>query len=93
MAFFYSENAKHQHVAFSHGNHLAAGAASAPRSRSIAIPVKRANAWGLSTGASVWIREQMDLHFAELDALGLDFYHLSEENVHRARAGSLAKSR
>ena len=26
----------------------------------------------------------MELHFAELDALGLDFYHLSE-NVHRAR--------
>jgi len=26
----------------------------------------------------------MQLHFAELDALGLDFYHLSE-NVHRAR--------
>jgi hypothetical protein len=33
---------------------------------------------------AVWIREQMDLHFAELSALGLDFYHLSE-NVHRAR--------
>jgi hypothetical protein len=33
---------------------------------------------------ATWIREQMQLHFAELDALGLDFYHLSE-NVHRAR--------
>jgi hypothetical protein len=38
---------------------------------------------GLVDGAT-WIREQMQLHFAELDALGLDFYHLSE-NVHRAR--------
>jgi chromosomal replication initiation ATPase DnaA len=38
---------------------------------------------GLVDGA-VWIREQMQLHLAELDGLGLDFYHLSE-NVHRAR--------
>ena len=38
---------------------------------------------GLVDGAT-WIRQQMQLHFAELDALGLDFYHLSE-NVHRAR--------
>jgi len=38
---------------------------------------------GLVDGAT-WIREQMQLHFAELDGLGLDFYHLSE-NVHRAR--------
>jgi hypothetical protein len=38
---------------------------------------------GLVDGA-VWIRQQMQLHFAELDALGLDFYHLSK-NVHRAR--------
>jgi len=32
---------------------------------------------GLVDGAT-WIREQMQLHFAELDALGLDFYHMSE---------------
>ncbi len=31
-----------------------------------------------------WIREQLQLHLAELDGLGLDFYHLSEY-VHRAR--------
>ena len=31
-----------------------------------------------------WIRAQMELHLAELDGLGLDFYHLSE-NAHRAR--------
>ena len=45
---------------------------------------------GLVDGA-VWIREQMEFHFAELDALGLDFYHLSE-NVHRARRTFSAKS-
>jgi len=33
---------------------------------------------------ATWIREQMQLHLTELDGLGLDFYHLSE-NVHRAR--------
>ena len=33
---------------------------------------------------ATWIREQMQLHLADLDGLGLDFYHLSE-NVHRAR--------
>ena len=31
-----------------------------------------------------WIREQLQYHLAELDGLGLDFYHLSE-NVHRAK--------
>ena len=38
---------------------------------------------GLVDGAT-WIRDQMELHLAELDGLGLDFFHLSE-NVHRAR--------
>ena len=46
---------------------------------------------GLMDGA-VWIREQMQLHFAELDGLGLDFYHLSE-NVHPRGARYLARSR
>ena len=31
-----------------------------------------------------WIREQLEYHLAELDGLGLDFYHLGE-NVHRAK--------
>jgi hypothetical protein len=35
-------------------------------------------------GSVPWIREQLQLHLAELDGLGLDFYHLGE-NVHRAR--------
>lgn len=33
---------------------------------------------------AVWIREQFQWHFAKLDGLGLDFYHMSE-SVHRAR--------
>ena len=82
VAFFYSEDAKHQHVAFTHGNHVRAG--SLLRREADRLRFREADERvGLVDGA-VWIRDQMELHFAELDALGLDFYHLSE-NVHRAR--------
>jgi hypothetical protein len=82
VAFFYSEDAKRQHVAFTHGNHATAG--KLLRREADRLRFQRADERvGLVDGA-VWIREQMRLHFAELDALGLDFYHLSE-NVHRAR--------
>ncbi len=82
VAFFYSEDAKHQHVAFTHGNHIKAG--TLLRREADRLRFREADERvGLVDGA-VWIREQMELHFAELDALGLDFYHLSE-NVHRAR--------
>lgn len=82
VAFFYSEDAKHQHVAFTHGNHIEAG--KLLRREADRLHFQKADERvGLVDGAS-WIREQMQLHFAELNALGLDFYHLSE-NVHRAR--------
>ena len=82
VAFFYSEEGKHQHVAFTHGNHVAAG--KLLRREANRLRFARADERiGLVDGAP-WIREQVELHFAELDALGLDFYHLSE-NVHRAR--------
>jgi hypothetical protein len=82
VAFFYSEGGKHQHVAFTHGNHVAAGKLLRREADRLRFS-KADQRVGLVDGA-VWIREQMRLHFAELDALGLDFYHLSE-NVHRAR--------
>ncbi len=82
VAFFYSEDAKHQHVAFTHGNHINAG--TLLRREADRLRFREADERvGLVDGA-VWIRDQMELHFAELDALGLDFYHLSE-NVRRAR--------
>lgn len=82
VAFFYSEDAKHQHVAFTHGNHLTAG--TLLRREADRLGFREADEHvGLVDGAT-WIREQLELHFAELDGLGLDFYHLSE-NVHRAR--------
>lgn len=82
IAFFYNEDARRQHVAFTHGNHLAAG--KLLRREADRLRFQKADQRvGLVDGA-IWIREQMKLHFAELDGLGLDFYHLSE-NVHRAR--------
>jgi hypothetical protein len=82
VVFFYSEDAKHQHVAFTHGNHIAAG--TLLRREADRLLFREADEHvGLVDGAK-WIREQMELHLAELDALGLDFYHLSEY-VHRAR--------
>ncbi len=82
VIFFYSEDAKHQHVAFTHGNHIAAG--TLLRHEADRLFFREADEHvGLVDGAT-WIREQMELHLAELDALGLDFFHLSE-NVHRAR--------
>ena len=82
VAFFYSENGKHQHVAFTHGNHEVAGKLLRREADRLRF-AKADERVGLVDGA-VWIREQMKLHFAELSALGLDFFHLSE-NVHRAR--------
>lgn len=82
VAFFYSEDAEHQHVAFTHGNHVKAG--TLLRREADRLRFREADERvGLVDGAT-WIREQMELHFAELDGLGLDFFHLSE-NVHRAR--------
>ena len=82
VVFFYGEDAKHQHVAFTHGNHVKAG--SLLRREADRLRFREADEHvGLVDGA-VWIREQMELHLAELDGLGLDFFHLSE-NVHRAR--------
>jgi hypothetical protein len=82
VVFFYGEDAKHQHVAFTHGNHVKAG--TLLRREADRLRFREADEHvGLVDGA-VWIREQMELHLAELDGLGLDFFHLSE-NVHRAR--------
>lgn len=82
VAFFYSEDAQHQHVAFTHGNHETAG--KLLRREADRLRFHEADERIAIVDGAVWIREQFALHFAELDAIGLDFYHLSE-NVHRAR--------
>ena len=82
VVYFYSEDMRRQHVAFTPNNHEAAGRLlrrEADRLRFAAAQERVAVVDG-----ATWIRDQMQLHLAELDGLGLDFYHLSE-NVHRAR--------
>jgi hypothetical protein len=79
---FYSEDMRRQHMAFTHRNHEAAG--KLLRREADRLRFREAGQRVAIVDGAPWIREQMELHLAELDGLGLDFYHLSE-NVHRAR--------
>jgi hypothetical protein len=69
-------------VSFTHGKHVAAG--TLLRREADRLGFREADEHVGRVDGTVWIRQQMELHFAELDGLGLDFYHLTE-NVHRAR--------
>lgn len=82
VVYFYSEDMRHQHMAFTHRNHEAAGRLM--RREADRLRFRQATQRVAVVDGATWIREQMQLHLAELDGLGLDFYHLSE-NVHRAR--------
>ncbi len=82
VVYFYSEDMRHQHMAFTHRNHEAAG--KLMRREANRLRFRQATQRVAVVDGAPWIREQMQLHLAELDGLGLDFYHLSE-NVHRAR--------
>ena len=76
VAFFYSEDAKYQHVAFTHGNHVAAGTLLRREADRLGFRAADEHV-GLVDGA-VWIRQQMELHFAELDGLGsVSYTHLT----------------
>ena len=79
---FYSEGNEHQHVAVTHRNHVAAG--KILRREADRLGFRQASERVANVDGAPWIREQLTHHLAELDGLGLDFYHLSE-NVHRAR--------
>jgi hypothetical protein len=79
---FYSEDMRRQHVVFTHRNHEAAGKLLRREADRLRFGEAQQRV-ALVDGAS-WIRQEMELHLAELDGLGLDFYHLGE-NVHRAR--------
>ncbi len=79
---FYSEDMRRQHVAFTHRNHESAGRLL--RREADRLQFGRAAQRVAVVDGAPWIREQLQLHLGELDGLGLDFYHLSE-NVHRAR--------
>jgi hypothetical protein len=82
VVYFYSEDMRHQHMAFTHRNHEAAG--KLMRREADRLRFRQAAQRVAVVDGAPWIREQMQMHLAELDGLGLDFYHLSE-NVHRAR--------
>jgi hypothetical protein len=82
VVYFYDEQMKHQHVAVTHLNHAAAGRLM--RREADRLGFRKASERIANVDGAPWIREQLQYHLAELDGLGLDFYHLGE-NVHRAR--------
>ncbi len=82
VIYFYDEDLRHQHVAVTHQNHEAAGRLM--RREADRLHFRQASQRIANVDGAPWIREQLQLHLAELDGLGLDFYHLGE-NVHRAR--------
>lgn len=82
VGYFYDELLEHQHVVVTHQNHAVAGRLL--RREADRLQFRSATERVANVDGARWIREQYALHFAELDRLGLDFYHLAE-NVHRAR--------
>jgi len=84
VVYFYDEDLQHQHVAVTHQNHRAAGRLM--RREADRLDFRRASQRVANVDGAPWIRDQLQYHLAELDGLGLDFYHLGE-NAHRARRG------
>jgi hypothetical protein len=84
VVYYYSESLGHQHVATTMQNHRAAGRLM--RREADRLNFRQASERVAIVDGAPWIRQEMEEHLAELDGLGLDFYHLSE-NVHRARRG------
>jgi hypothetical protein len=82
VVYFYDEEVRRQHVAVTHLNHTAAGRLM--RREADRLDFRQADERIANVDGAPWIREQLQHHLAELDGLGLDFYHLGE-NVHRAR--------
>jgi hypothetical protein len=82
VVYFYDEQVRRQHVAVTHLNHAAAG--QLMRREADRLDFRQADERIANVDGAPWIREQLQHHLAELDGLGLDFYHLGE-NVHRAR--------
>jgi hypothetical protein len=82
IVYFYDEEVKRQHVAVTHLNHVAAGRLM--RREADRLEFRKASERIANVDGAPWIRDQLQFHLAELDGLGLDFFHLSE-NVHRAR--------
>jgi hypothetical protein len=79
---FYDETQDHRLVSGTKGDHQVAGRLM--RREAGRIRLDQADEKIGNVDGSPWIRNQVERQNLHLDALGLDFYHLSE-NVHKAR--------
>lgn len=79
---YYDETQTHRLVAGTRGNHEVAGRLM--RRQASRIRLDLADEKVGNVDGAPWIRNQVHQQSLPLDALGLDFYHLSE-NVHKAR--------
>jgi hypothetical protein len=79
---YYDETQEHRLVSGTRGDHEVAGRLM--RREAGRIRLDRADDKVGNVDGSPWIRNQVERQSLPLDALGLDFYHLSE-NVHKAR--------
>jgi len=79
---FYDETQDHRLVSGTKGNHQVAGRLM--RREAGRIQLDQANEKIGNVDGASWIRNQVERQNLHLDALGLDFYHLSEQ-IHKAR--------
>ena len=79
---YYDEAQAHRLVAGTRGNHEAAGRVM--RREAGRVHLDQADERVGNVDGAPWIRNQVQAQSLPLDALGLDFYHLSE-HVHKAR--------
>jgi hypothetical protein len=79
---FYDEPQEHRLVAGTRGDHEVAGRLMRREAGRIRLDLADEKVGNVD--GSPWIRNQVGRQCLPLDALGLDFYHLSE-NVHKAR--------
>jgi len=79
---YYDEAQEHRLVAGTRGDHEVAGRLM--RREAARLRLDQADEKVGNVDGSPWIRNQVAQQSLPLDALGLDFYHLSE-NVHKAR--------
>jgi hypothetical protein len=86
---YYDEDQSHRHVMVTRGDHHVAGRMMRHEAGRIALSEAQEKI-ALADGA-VWIGNQIRSQNLPLDAVGLDFYHLSE-HVHKARRAVFGES-
>ena len=86
---YYDEDQSHRHVMVTRGDHHVAGRMMRHEAGRIALTEAQEKI-ALADGA-VWIGNQIRSQNLPLDAVGLDFYHLSE-HVHKARRAVFGES-